>query len=221
MLADIFENFIYNCLKTYHLDPANFVSGPSLSYHALLLISNVVIEPVPNMEIYYFIERAKHGGLSQVSTRYSRSVNSKSKALRKYFSDPEFDENALTASLYYIECNQLYPTAMLHALPIGRYEFVTLKGKDVDWLAGLGKDDEYRYLIEQTGYHTKETHDRNNDFPPLPEDMKRETVSPFNAERYDGEVPSVKLIAHIDWHHHNVNRYIELQEAKNQGYIIT
>ena len=106
---------------------------------------------------------------------------------------------------------------MLHALPIGGYEFVPTKGKDVEWLAGLGKDDYHGYLIEQTGYYPKETHDINNDFPPLPEYIKRDTVSPFNAEHYDGEVPSVKLIAHLDWHYHNVNHYIELQEAQKQG----
>ena len=44
---------------------------------------------------------------------------------------------------------------MLQALPIGGYEFVPTKGKDVDWLAGLGKGDEYGYLIEQTGYYPK------------------------------------------------------------------
>ena len=32
ILADVFENFRNNCLKTYHIDPANFVSGPFLSY---------------------------------------------------------------------------------------------------------------------------------------------------------------------------------------------
>ena len=86
-------------------------------------MSNVVFEPVPDLETYFFIERAKHGGLSQMATRYSRAINTKSKALRKYFNDPNFDENALTRTIYYIDCNQLYPTAMLHPLPIGDYKF--------------------------------------------------------------------------------------------------
>ena len=100
LILDVFENFRNNCLKTYHLDPANFVSGPSLSYHALLLLSNVVFEPVLTLEMYFFIERAKHGGLSQMVTRYSRTGNTKSNALRKYFNDPKFDENALTRTIY-------------------------------------------------------------------------------------------------------------------------
>ena len=57
-------------------------------------------------------------------TLYSRAENTKSKALRKYFNDPEFDENALTRTIYYIDCNQLYPAAMLHQLPVGDYKWI-------------------------------------------------------------------------------------------------
>ena len=125
MLADIFENFRNECLKNFHLDPVNFVSTPSLSYHAMLLVSKVVFEPIPNLEIYYFLLRAKRGGLSQVTTSYAKQINTKSKALQNYFNDPEFDENAMTNSLYYIDCNQLYPTAMLYKLPVGGYKFIS------------------------------------------------------------------------------------------------
>ena len=171
MLADIFENFRNQCLERYHLDPANFVSGASLSYHALLLMSNVVFEPIPNLEVYFFIERAKHGGLSQIVTRYSRVENTKSKALRKYFNDPEFDENALTRTIYYIDCNQLYPTAMLHPLPIGDYKFIPVETfscevfeglesevKGQKWIETLDPEGRYGYLIEFTSHTPKELH---------------------------------------------------------------
>ena len=93
----------------------------------MLLLLKVVFEPIPNLETYYFLLRAKRGGLSQVTTRYAKVKNTKSKALHKYFNDPEFDENAMTTSLYYIDCNQLYPTAMLYKLPvedINSYQYV-------------------------------------------------------------------------------------------------
>ena len=63
------------------------------------------------METYYFLLRAKRGGLSQVTTIYAKVKNTKSKALQKYFNYREFDENAMTTTLYYLDCNQLYPTA--------------------------------------------------------------------------------------------------------------
>ena len=55
-------------LNNFHLDTVNF-STPSLSYYAMLLLSKVVFEPIPNLETYYFLLRAKRGGLSQVTTR--------------------------------------------------------------------------------------------------------------------------------------------------------
>ena len=79
MLTDIFENFRNECLANFHIDPVNFVSTPSLSYHAMLLLSKVVFEPIPNLETYYFLQRAKRGGLSQVTTRYAKVENTKSK----------------------------------------------------------------------------------------------------------------------------------------------
>ena len=93
MLTDIFENFRNECLANFHIDPVNFVSSPSLSCHAMLLLSKVVFDPVPNLETYYFLQRAKRGGLLQVTTRYAKVENTKSQALQKYFNDPEFEES--------------------------------------------------------------------------------------------------------------------------------
>ena len=136
MLADIIENFRNECLTNFHLDPINFVSTPSFSYHAMLLFSGVVFEPIPTLEMYYFVLRAKRGGLSQVTTRYAKQINSKSKALREYFNDPEFDENAETQLLYYIDCNQLYPMAMLYKLPVGGWQFIPVENK----MSGMGNE---------------------------------------------------------------------------------
>ena len=156
-------------------------------------MSNVVFEPVSDLETYFFIERAKHGGLSQMVTRYSRAVNTKSKALRKYFNDPNFDENALTRTIYYIDCNQLYPTAMLHPLPVGDYNWIStfhiylgnevpkghvrsadlrkpqvIKTKTQKWIEKLDHEGKYGYLIEFTSHSPKDKENRNNDLPPLP-----------------------------------------------------
>ena len=36
LLADVFENFRNNCLETYELDPAHFLSAPGLAWEACL-----------------------------------------------------------------------------------------------------------------------------------------------------------------------------------------
>ena len=36
LLADVFESFRKMCLKTYHLDPVNFLSAPGLAWKAAI-----------------------------------------------------------------------------------------------------------------------------------------------------------------------------------------
>ena len=36
LLADVFENFIKMCLKTYYLDPVKFLSAPGLAWKAAI-----------------------------------------------------------------------------------------------------------------------------------------------------------------------------------------
>ena len=105
----------------------------------MLLISKVVFEPIPDLKIYYFLMRAKRGGLSQVTTRYAKVKNTKTKTLQKYFNDPDFDPDAMTASLYYIDCNQLYPTAMLYKLPVWDYKFISTDGNNQQWIDYIDK----------------------------------------------------------------------------------
>ena len=237
MLTDIFENFRNECLKNFHIDTVNFDSTPSLSYHAMLLLSKVVFEPIPNLETYYFLLRAKRGGLSQVTTRYAKVKNTKSKALQKYFNDPEFDENAMTTSLYYIDCNQLYPTAMLYKLPVCGYKFISTDGKGQIWIANIDAEEnknyipkdnmparaqgDIGYIIEIDFHYHEETHKRNNDLPPGPETMKPDKISPFNASHYVGEISTKKLIAHLGEHNNFVCHCMEAQEIIRQGGVIT
>ena len=154
MLADIFENFRNNSLKYYHLDPANFVSSPSLSYHAMLLLSDVEIQPYPSIEVYRMLFKTKHGGFSQVTTRYVRAINSKSSIIRAYFNDPDFNEKYRTVMPYYLDCNQLYPSAMLYALPIGDWNFIYKEDKELTpekaskWILNIDKKENENYIPE-------------------------------------------------------------------------
>ena len=202
----------------------------------MLLLLKVVFEPIPNLETYYFLLRAKRGGLSQVTTRYAKEKNTKSKALQRYFNDPEFDENAMTTSLYYIDCNQLYPTAMLYKLPVWGYKFIDVGDKDQQWIADIDfyENDNYipkenmparaqgaiGYIIEIDFHYPEETHKRNNDLPACPDTKKPYKISPFNASHYVGEIPTKELIAHLGEHNNFICHYMEAQEIIRQGGVV-
>ncbi|CAB4015631.1 Gastrula zinc finger [Paramuricea clavata] len=51
LLADVFENFRRTCLENYKLDPAHYISAPSLSWDAFLKQSGEEIELVSDMDM--------------------------------------------------------------------------------------------------------------------------------------------------------------------------
>ena len=44
LLADVFEQFIFTCLKHYDLDPCYYFSAPGLSRDAMLKMAEIMLE---------------------------------------------------------------------------------------------------------------------------------------------------------------------------------
>ena len=44
LLADVFENFRQTCYNCYKLDPANYLTAPSLAWDAMLLLTNIELD---------------------------------------------------------------------------------------------------------------------------------------------------------------------------------
>ncbi|CAB3991092.1 Gastrula zinc finger [Paramuricea clavata] len=65
LLADVFENFRRTCLESYELDPAHYVSAPSLSWDAFLKKSGEEIELVSDMDMFQFFEKGSTAVVSQ------------------------------------------------------------------------------------------------------------------------------------------------------------
>ncbi|CAB4043225.1 Gastrula zinc finger [Paramuricea clavata] len=61
LLADVFENFRRTCLESYELDPAHYVSAPSLSWDAFLKKAGEEIELVSDMAMFQFFEKGVRG----------------------------------------------------------------------------------------------------------------------------------------------------------------
>ena len=74
-LTDVFENFRSLCLKEYQLDPAYFVSTPSLAFEAMLKITEVKIELFTDINMVLMTEKGIRGGLTQVVKKHAIANN--------------------------------------------------------------------------------------------------------------------------------------------------
>ena len=84
LLADVFERFISTCLKYYELDPSHYFSSPGLNWDAMLKMTKIELEKIPDIDKYLFIEKGTKGGISYIAKRYAKANN---KYMNDY--DPE------------------------------------------------------------------------------------------------------------------------------------
>ena len=52
LLADVFEKFIFTCLKYYSLDPCHYFSAPGLSWDAMLKTTKIAVEKISDPDKY-------------------------------------------------------------------------------------------------------------------------------------------------------------------------
>ena len=57
LLTDVFENFRKTCMQYYKLDPC-------LSWDAMLKMTNIKLELMTDIDMFQFIEKGMHGGVS-------------------------------------------------------------------------------------------------------------------------------------------------------------
>ena len=75
LLADAFENFRKACIKTYELDPAQFISLPELAWKAFLKKTGVELELLTDYGMLLMIEEDIRGGICHAVHRYAKANN--------------------------------------------------------------------------------------------------------------------------------------------------
>ena len=93
LLADVFENFRKTCLQYYKLDPCHYFMSLGLSWDAMLKMTNIKLELMTDVDMFQFIEKGMHGGVSSIANRYSKANN-------KYMK--EYDEKAPSKYIMYL-----------------------------------------------------------------------------------------------------------------------
>ena len=69
LLADIFEKFIDTFLQLYGLAPCHYFSSPGLRWDAMLKMTDIELEKIPDIDKYLFIEKGLKGGISYIAKR--------------------------------------------------------------------------------------------------------------------------------------------------------
>ena len=209
LLTDVFENFRKTCMQYYKLDPCHYFTSPGLSWDAMLKMTNIKLELMTDIDMFQFIEKGMHGGVSYIANRYGSANN-------KYMK--EYNEKAPSKYITYLNANNLYGWAMSQYLPTGNFEWVT----DQFDLSKHNADSKEGLILEVDLEYPKELHDIHNDYPIAPEKVKvsRDMLSPYCnkiAEKYNISTGLVrKLIPTLCdkeeyvLHYHNLQLYLDL-----------
>ena len=92
LLTDVFKSFRKTCLQYYKLDPCHYFTSLGLSWDAMLKMTNIKLELMTDVDMFQFIKKALHSGVSYISKRYGKANN-------KYMK--EYDEKAPSKYIIY------------------------------------------------------------------------------------------------------------------------
>ena len=138
-LSDAFEGFRSTCLKVYNLDPACFVSTPSLAFQAMLKVTKAEIQTFTDIDMILVTEKGIRGGLTQVVKGHTVANN-------KYRHD--YDSRKKSVFLQYIDGNNLYGFAMCKTLPQKSYKWADISMFDEEFIKNYDKNGEIAYLLQ-------------------------------------------------------------------------
>lgn len=199
LLSDVFEKFRQTCLDHYQLDPAYYITAPSLSWDAMLLYTGVKLELIHSLEMYEFLEKGIRGGLAQCSLRHAQANN-------KYL--PNYDASQKSTYLVYLDCNNLYGYAMTKKMPISDLRFLTIDEIKTINVSSISDDSEYGYILEVDLMYPESLHNTHSDLPFAPE-----RFTPVG-----GKTP--KLIASLYDKFNYVIHYVHLKACLLNGLIL-
>ena len=139
LLTDVFENLRKTCMQFYKLDQCHYFTSPGLSWDAMLKMTNIKLELMTDIDMFQFIKKDVHGGVSYITSRYGKANNKQMK---------EYNEKAPSKYIMYLDANNLYGWAMSQYLPTGNFKRMTDKEISKIDLEKYEKDGEKGLILE-------------------------------------------------------------------------
>ena len=224
-LADVFERFRSFSLENFRLDPCCYVSGPGLSWEAMLLRTKSKVEIIPNSDMLSTIERGMRGGVTPIFYRQGQSNIPGRK---------EYDENKPEKHILLYDCLSLYGYTMTKLLPIGGYRWIEKEGgeeelKDfvLDEIMRKDVDGPVGYFIDCDITYPDELHFAHNEFPLCPEKrvVTEAELSPFQLGlmkkmKFKPDLKSEKLLPTLYDKNRYVTHFANLKYCLQKGLVL-
>ena len=125
-------------LKNYELCPSHHLSTAGLSWNAMLKMTKIELEFIPDLHMYMFFEKGTRGGISYISNRYSKPNN---KYLKSY--DPKEEAK----HIIYLDANNLHGYVMSKFLSTSEFKWIDLKEFDLNRYTKILQNDVFLKLI--------------------------------------------------------------------------
>ena len=191
LLADVIEKFRGLCMENYELDPCWYYTTPRLASDASLKKTEVQLELLIDINMLLMIEEGIRGGVSMISTRYSKASN-------KYMK--KFDPTKESKFIPYLDANNLYGWAMSQPLHLKNFKWMT-KNELSKWEQKSDREGKGCILEVELEY-PKELHNLHDDLPLAPERVVVNQVEKL--------IPTLSDKKNYVLHHKNLKQYLEM-----------
>ena len=191
LLADVFENFRYMCIKEYKLDPAHFVSLPGLAWQACLEKTNIELELLTDYDMLLMVEKGIRGGICHSIHRYAKANN-------KYMQN--YNNNEESSYIQYLDGNNLYGWTMSKKLAVNGFKWLDsnkINEINEDFIKNYIENNDKGYILEVDVKYPKRLQKLHSDLPFLSERMevskcKKLVCNLFNNKKYVVHINALK-----------------------------
>ena len=209
LLADVFEEFRSVCLENYQLDPAWYYTSPGLAWDTALKKTEVRLELLRDPDMLLKFEEGIRGGVSMITKRHGKQIIINM--------GEEFDPDAPTKYLFYLDANSLYGWAICNPLPVGNFEWMS-EEELKNWKNhSCSSSRPSGCILEVDLEYPEDLHDLHNDYSLAPERLKIKGVEKTypnlgDKKKYIIHHESLKLYESLGLKIKKIHRGIKFRE---------